>query len=366
MAEKPTKESIKVAKWMKKNIRCKKTKLLNHNVEYFTANKAIDSLLKSKFAQNDDAYFTTREEVVEFLDTMLSYKFFHRALKVPVAIEPTSSTANGSSKASKRDKEKKDDQITSSKEKGKLNANSTTSSSLHRRKTAAVNNKEKEEKEKEKLKERDNEKDKKENDKEQGSERMEQVNNNNAASGIEKEGSEGDALTTAAPTTIKSTPPTGDTQQQPQAHQKKEKRKRKIRLDMHPEQVFVDGSDAYVWIYDPIPVRYWFYGMVLLLSAIGVCLFPLWPPVMRKGVYYLSQAAAGFFITILVLTLLRLIIFTLIWAVTAGRLHFWMLPNLTEDVGFFASFWPLYEVRLAQLMLYLSNSSIQSHSLLHF
>jgi len=25
-----------------------------------------------------------------------------------------------------------------------------------------------------------------------------------------------------------------------------------------------------------------------------------------------------------------------------GRHHLWLLPNLIEDVGFFASFWPLY------------------------
>ena len=35
--------------------------------------------------------------------------------------------------------------------------------------------------------------------------------------------------------------------------EKAEKKKRKIRLDMHLEQIFVDSSDAYVWLYDPIP-----------------------------------------------------------------------------------------------------------------
>lgn len=34
--EKPTKEEIKVAKWMKSNVPVKKTKFLNHNVEYFS------------------------------------------------------------------------------------------------------------------------------------------------------------------------------------------------------------------------------------------------------------------------------------------------------------------------------------------
>lgn len=39
----------------------------------------------------------------------------------------------------------------------------------------------------------------------------------------------------------------------------------------------------------------------------------------------------------------RLVIFTLVWLFTFGKHHFWLLPNLTEDVGFFESFWPLYK-----------------------
>lgn len=124
----------------------------------------------------------------------------------------------------------------------------------------------------------------------------------------------------------------------------KEKRKRKIRLDMHSEQVFVDGSEAYVWIYDPIPIHYWIFGLILLLGAILICLFPLWPPFLRMGVYYLSVAAAGFLVFILALVVIRFIVFIIVYLASLTKLHFWIFPNLTEDVGFFASFWPLYEV----------------------
>lgn len=64
----------------------------------------------------------------------------------------------------------------------------------------------------------------------------------------------------------------------------------------------------------------------------------------RKGVYYLSVAAACFLILIIALTTLRVIVFCLVWILTLSRHHLWLLPNLTEDVGFFASFWPLYQV----------------------
>merc|ERR1711988_1123897 len=72
------------------------------------------------------------------------------------------------------------------------------------------------------------------------------------------------------------------------------KKKRKIRLDMHLEQIFLDSKDAYVWIYDPTPWYYWVGGGAIVLITIAVCLFPLWPPWMRLGVHYLSIAAAGF------------------------------------------------------------------------
>jgi translocation protein SEC62 len=64
-------------------------------------------------------------------------------------------------------------------------------------------------------------------------------------------------------------------------------------------QVFLDTSDAYVWLYDPIPWYYWGVGTVIVLGVIGVCLFPLWPPKLRLGVHYLSIAAAGFLVNII-------------------------------------------------------------------
>jgi len=265
--DKPSKDEYKVAKWMKKYVKTKKTKFLNHNVQYFTSNKAIDALMKSKFAQGDDALFQTREHAIELLDIMLEHKFYHRAKKVPVTLEELRGGAAAASGKSTKKEEK---------------------SSTSKKEDAAT---------------------KKDTEAEA------------EASGANNGGEETNSAG-------------GD---------KKEKRKRKIRLDMHPEQLFVDGSEAYVWIYDPVPIHYWIFGLIVVLGAIGVCLFPLWPQMLRKGVYYLSVAAAGFLVFILVLTIVRMIIFTVVWALTAGKMHFWIFPNLTEDVGFFASFWPLYE-----------------------
>lgn len=39
----------------------------------------------------------------------------------------------------------------------------------------------------------------------------------------------------------------------------------------------------------------------------------------------------------------RVIIFSIIWILTLGKHHFWIFPNLTEDVGVIESFRPLYK-----------------------
>ncbi|XP_045536378.1 translocation protein SEC62 isoform X2 [Papilio machaon] len=248
-SEKPTSEEYAVAKWLKANVPTKKTKFLNHHVEYFTGTKAVDALLTSKWATGKNPIFTTRLEVTDFLHQMLLHKLFHRAKKVPVSEQEL----KGKSKKKEVEKSKSGDE---------------------KDQASACEGKDTKEKDKEK---------------------------------------------------------------------EKEKKKRKIRLEMHMEQIFLDTADAYVWIYDPMPWYYWLCGALVVFGTIGVCMFPLWPATVRKGVYYLSIAAAAFLVMIIALAVLRVVVFCLVWLLTLSRHHLWLLPNLTEDVGFFASFWPLYK-----------------------
>ncbi|KAI0226356.1 hypothetical protein LSAT2_023045, partial [Lamellibrachia satsuma] len=46
---------------------------------------------------------------------------------------------------------------------------------------------------------------------------------------------------------------------------------------------------------------------------------------------------------ILSLCIVQRVLFAVVWLVTFGKHHFWLLPNLTEDVGFFESFKPFYK-----------------------
>jgi len=50
----------------------------------------------------------------------------------------------------------------------------------------------------------------------------------------------------------------------------------------------------------------------------------------------------------LLLFAVRIVVFAIVWLLTWGKLSFWLLPNLTEDVGFFDSFRPVYQCTFAQ------------------
>lgn len=70
--------------------------------------------------------------------------------------------------------------------------------------------------------------------------------------------------------------------------------------------------------------------MVLILLA-GV-MFPLWPPSLRLGVYYLSLGVLGLIGVFIGIAVIRLIL----WVGTSlvMKRGIWWFPNLFEDVGF--------------------------------
>merc|ERR1712008_71603 len=231
----------------------------------------------------------------DYCDRFLKFKFFHRAKKIAIT-----------------DKDLRPKDLKKKKLKEKL--------------------KEKEEKKKEKEKKAiESKKEKKDKEEQKDKEENENKDDENIEDDEEEDGEKHEEDTDKNQET-----------EEKEVKKEKKKKKTKIKLDMHLEQIFVDGTDAYVWMYDPIPFWYYIVGGLCLFGAIAVCLFPLWPPEVRRGVYYLSVAAAGFLGVILGLAVVRFIVFCIIWVLTMGRHHLWLLPNLTEDVGFFQSFWPLY------------------------
>lgn len=297
---KPTKMDYAVAKYMRQNVPVKKTKFMHHVVEYFSGARAVDSLMQSPWAAGgkNDQLFTSREDVVFFLDRMLRLKFFHRARKIAITEQDL------------RRKQLKKLKMKEQKEQRKPERDDDESGS----------------------EEEDQEDDPKE---EETTERVSRIADDVSA-GDASAGAESESKSPKSKAK-KSKTKGGKESLSPALN------KRRVRLDMHLEQRFVDSSDAFVWIYTPISAGYWLLGAGVLAAAVAICLFPLWPGQLRQGVYYLSLAGGAFLIFILALTVLRTVLFALVWLATFGRHHVWILPNLTEDVGFFASFWPLYK-----------------------
>lgn len=132
------------------------------------------------------------------------------------------------------------------------------------------------------------------------------------------------------------------------AKEKEKAKKKKFKFEPHEDQTFIESlNDFYVWIYSPTTIKQYIMGALLVIGCIGVCLFPLWPAEVRTGVYYLSMVLASLLGVLLSLAVIKYIIFAGVWLLTMGKIKFWLLPNLTEDVGFFESFVPLYTLNVA-------------------
>uniref|UniRef100_A0A0K0FH47 Translocation protein SEC62 n=1 Tax=Strongyloides venezuelensis TaxID=75913 RepID=A0A0K0FH47_STRVS len=122
----------------------------------------------------------------------------------------------------------------------------------------------------------------------------------------------------------------------------KKKDKKKVKLTVHQHQSFIDGKETYVWTYNPTPLFKQLIGIGLLVGTVALCLLPLWPEWLRTVVYYIAMAAVGFIGLLMAVAAARSLLFVLIFVLTLGRHHLWILPNLTEDCGFFESFVPFY------------------------
>ncbi|KAH8113955.1 translocation protein [Phellopilus nigrolimitatus] len=111
-------------------------------------------------------------------------------------------------------------------------------------------------------------------------------------------------------------------------------------LALNPLQTFRAG-DLYAWFYDgPLWTTYLgALAMVALLLA-GV-MFPLWPPPLRLGVWYLSIAVLALIALFLAVAVLRLIFY--VASVVLAPPGIWVFPKLFADVGVIESFIPFWE-----------------------
>lgn len=111
-------------------------------------------------------------------------------------------------------------------------------------------------------------------------------------------------------------------------------------LQIQRDQTSFAETDYFAWFYETTQLQTILGGIGIVIVVFGAILFPLWPPILRIGVWYLSMAMLGFIALIAVIAVVRLILFIItMFALPPG---IWLFPNLFEDVGFFESFVPLW------------------------
>lgn len=112
---------------------------------------------------------------------------------------------------------------------------------------------------------------------------------------------------------------------------------RKLQINRQQE---ISPEHSYVWFYEYIPLTTKLAGFGLLALVLSGVMYPLWPPTMRIGVYYISWVALGLVGLLMVIAVIRLILYVI--TMFAAPPGLWLYPNLFEDVGFFDSFRPLW------------------------
>jgi translocation protein SEC62 len=111
-------------------------------------------------------------------------------------------------------------------------------------------------------------------------------------------------------------------------------------LQIQRDQSSFSETDYFAWFFETTQLQTLLGAVGIVILVFAAILFPLWPPMMRTGVWYLSIALLGLIAGIAVIAVVRLILFVItMFAVPPG---IWLFPNLFEDVGFFESFVPLW------------------------
>jgi translocation protein SEC62 len=91
-------------------------------------------------------------------------------------------------------------------------------------------------------------------------------------------------------------------------------------------------SDYYAWFYEGSQWTTYAGGLLMVALMLGGVMFPLWPAVMRLGVWYLSIGMLGLIGLFFAIAIARLIFYILTVIVASPGI--WIFPKLFADVGF--------------------------------
>ena len=105
-------------------------------------------------------------------------------------------------------------------------------------------------------------------------------------------------------------------------------------LQVNPMQIF-QLDDYYAWFYEGSQWTNYVGGVAMVAVILAGVMFPLWPPILRLGVWYLSMIFLGLIGLLLVIAVIRLIFYIITVLVASPGI--WVFPRLFADVGFVCS-----------------------------
>ncbi|KAI0759788.1 translocation protein [Irpex lacteus] len=111
-------------------------------------------------------------------------------------------------------------------------------------------------------------------------------------------------------------------------------------LNINQTQTFEEG-EYYAWFYEGSQWLTYVGGVAMLVIMLAGVMFPLWPPILRLGVWYLSMVALALIGLFFAIAIVRLIFYIITVIVASPGI--WIFPKLFADVGFVESFIPLWE-----------------------
>jgi len=111
-------------------------------------------------------------------------------------------------------------------------------------------------------------------------------------------------------------------------------------LNIISEQMF-SSEEYYAWFYEGSQWTTYAGGLLMVIIMLGGVMFPLWPPVMRLGAWYLIMAMFGLVGLFFAIAIVRLIFYIITVIVASPGI--WIFPQLFADVGFVDSFIPVWE-----------------------
>jgi translocation protein SEC62 len=102
-------------------------------------------------------------------------------------------------------------------------------------------------------------------------------------------------------------------------------------LQVIQQQMF-SPDEYYAWFYDGSQWTTYAGGLLMVGILLAGVMFPLWPPIMRLGVWYLSMGMLGLIGLFFGLAIVRLIFYVITIVVASPGI--WIFPKLFADVGF--------------------------------